>query len=79
MNFRKLIVLDCFVSCRVQILQWPLLLFPKLNKIFVGYFDPEYALFGLRKINNFQGDLTNILAITEPLALAANAQRYGAF
>ena len=46
------------------------LLFSKLNKIFFGYFHPDF-FFKIMKINNFQGDLTDISAKNEALALGA--------
>ena len=42
--------------------------FSKLNKILFGYFDPE-KIFLDNKINNFRGELTDISAKKEALAL----------
>ena len=43
-----------------------MLLLTKLNKTLFGYFDPDFV-FKRMKINIFRGDLTDILAIKEPL------------
>ena len=43
-----------------------MLLFSKLNKICVGYFDPDFVL-ELVNTNNFQGELTDTLAKKEAL------------
>ena len=46
---------------------WAVLLFSKLNQIFIGYFDPE-MLFSIMKITTFRGDLTDISALKEALS-----------
>ena len=52
----------------VHLQYYPVLLFSKLNKIFFGYLHPEF-FFKIMKINNFQGDLTDISAKKEALVL----------
>ena len=42
-------------------------LFSKLNKTFVGYFDPENKFFWIMKITDFWGDLTDASAKKERL------------
>ena len=49
-------------------LLYAVLPFSKLNKIFVGYFDPE-NIFLANKIINFRGDLTDNSAKKEALAV----------
>ena len=44
-----------------------MLLFSKLNKIIVGYFDPEKGFFYIMKINYFRGELTDNSALKEAL------------
>ena len=46
-----------------------MLLFSKSNKMFVGYCDPEKYIFSIMKINNYQGDLTDISAKKEALSV----------
>ena len=46
-----------------------MLLFSKLNKLFFGYFYPDKIFFKIMKMNNFQGELTNISAKKETLIL----------
>ena len=41
--------------------------FSNLIKLFFGYFDPD-NIFLIMKINNFQGELTDILARKEALS-----------
>ena len=43
--------------------------FSKLNKIFFGYFDPDF-FFEIIKINNFRGELTDNSAKNEALLSA---------
>ena len=50
--------------------------FSKINKIFVGYFDPG-NIFLIIKIINFQGDLTDNSAKKEALAEVYRALRAG--
>ena len=52
-----------------------MLLFSKLNKIFLGYFDPE-KIFQIIEINNFQGDLTDISAKKEALELSSSDDEF---
>ena len=44
-----------------------MLLFSKLNQIFIGYFDPE-MVFYIVKITDFRGDLSDISALKEALS-----------
>ena len=43
---------------------WPVILCSKLNQLFLGYFDATMII-SLTKINNFQGDVTDVSALTK--------------
>ena len=51
-----------FIIADVSVRSPAVLLFSKLNKIFFGYFDPDFFFFKIMKINNFQREITGISA-----------------
>ena len=49
-------------------MRYTVLLFSKLNKLFFGYFDPDF-FYNIVKINDFRGELDDISAKKEALAI----------